>query len=97
VWLTIPRVSPRNRRTTGKGCFDVLVGREQVSPYRSRGRHTIAITRQSIRPRFDPAEHVSLPRERRMRARPQPWSVDELVQRLRVALDDRNRVGAHHH
>lgn len=39
---------------------------------------------------FNPAEHASLPREqRRGRVRPQPWTVEELAQWLRVAQDDR--------
>ena len=39
---------------------------------------------------FNPAEHASLPRERRAnRNRPKPWTVDELAAWLRVALDDR--------
>jgi integrase len=38
----------------------------------------------------NPAEHASLPRQRRgNRARPEPWTVDELVAWLRVALADR--------
>jgi integrase len=41
-------------------------------------------------PGFNPAEHASLPRERRRgRATPQPWSVEELGQWLRVAQEDR--------
>jgi len=41
---------------------------------------------------FNPAQHASLPREprrRRARATPQPWSVQELAQWLRVAQRDR--------
>ncbi len=39
---------------------------------------------------FNPAEHASLPRERRRgRAVPRPWSVEELGQWLRVARQDR--------
>ena len=41
---------------------------------------------------FNPAQHTSLPREprrRRARATPQPWSVQELAQWLRVAQRDR--------
>jgi integrase len=39
---------------------------------------------------FNPAEHVSLPREARSgRSRPKPWTLDELAAWLRVALDDR--------
>jgi integrase len=38
----------------------------------------------------NPAEHASLPRQRRgNRNRPEPWTVDELVAWLRVALADR--------
>jgi integrase len=39
----------------------------------------------------NPAEHASLPREKRRmsRNRPQPWTVDELAAWLRVALTDR--------
>lgn len=39
----------------------------------------------------NPAEHASLPREQRRtsRARPKPWTVDELTAWLRVALSDR--------
>lgn len=38
----------------------------------------------------NPAEHASLPRQKRgNRHRPQPWTVDELVAWLRVALTDR--------
>ncbi|MBV9140038.1 MAG: tyrosine-type recombinase/integrase [Pseudonocardiales bacterium] len=39
---------------------------------------------------FNPAEHASLPRERhRRRATPQPWSLEELSQWLRLAQTDR--------
>lgn len=41
---------------------------------------------------FNPAQHASLPREprrRRAKATPQPWSVQELAQWLRVAQRDR--------
>ncbi|MDQ2879911.1 MAG: site-specific integrase [Actinomycetota bacterium] len=39
---------------------------------------------------FNPAEHASLPRERRRgRSVPQPWSVEELAQWLRRAQEDR--------
>ncbi len=39
---------------------------------------------------FNPAEHASLPRERRRgRSIPQPWSVEELAQWLRRAQEDR--------
>ena len=40
---------------------------------------------------FNPAEHASLPRERRRRKRttPEPWTVDELARWLRVAMEDR--------
>ncbi|MGH3827293.1 MAG: hypothetical protein ACRDQX_08990, partial [Pseudonocardiaceae bacterium] len=39
---------------------------------------------------FNPAEHASLPRERRRgRSIPQPWSVEELAQWLRQAQEDR--------
>ena len=38
---------------------------------------------------FNPAEHASLPRERRRRQTPQPWTVDELSRWLRVAMADR--------
>src|SRR5438445_517206 len=38
----------------------------------------------------NPAEHASLPRQRRgERNRAQPWTVEELVAWLRLALDDR--------
>jgi integrase len=39
---------------------------------------------------FNPAEHASLPRERRRRqTTPEPWTVDELSRWLRIALADR--------
>ncbi|MGH3571779.1 MAG: hypothetical protein ACRDUW_08110, partial [Pseudonocardiaceae bacterium] len=41
-------------------------------------------------PGLNPAEHASLPRERRRgRSIPQPWSVEELAQWLRRAQEDR--------